>query len=306
MDYPEFHDALEDAITKADRKAGPRLLTKLKIASVASVDRGAGEDVKVLLMKRDGAEPDDADSALLKSLETIAPASNLHSFADRVALASETLDQYQRYCTKHFGTSPQYPSTVALQKLDELSTEWSDAVGINKSDARTAIIGTPEGHLLNAVYLDRVVQKDHIGEFIKKSTEGLSMTTFNELMKLAKADSDRGKRGAGPALTVEQAFAKRFELLEPAERGVVKGQHVYIWTEGEGSLDGDDDETEERHRRQRATTGGAVNSPAQLKDRRQSRTDEGRSEGMAGHLRFRSKQIRLRLADLAAKFKNAC
>jgi hypothetical protein len=56
----------------------PRILTKLKIKEVSSVDKGAGEGVKIVLLKRDDGEPrppaDDEPPPLASKLQQMVAA----------------------------------------------------------------------------------------------------------------------------------------------------------------------------------------------------------------------------------------
>lgn len=76
----------------------PAKLVKLRIDEVSSVDRGAGEGVRVMLMKRDGVDPDAIDwTAITKALGKTAA-------ADPAADLSKALNEASVALTKSLGS----------------------------------------------------------------------------------------------------------------------------------------------------------------------------------------------------------
>jgi hypothetical protein len=82
----------------------PKLLTRLKISEVSSVDHGAGEDCRILLMKRHKDVAAQAVAALEKSVVSII-ASDESEEVKRFALA-ETFAQFQTYMEREAGGEP--------------------------------------------------------------------------------------------------------------------------------------------------------------------------------------------------------
>jgi hypothetical protein len=103
-----------------------RILTKLKIHEISSVDRGAGEGVKVVLMKRDDAKDLNTDNTTPD--ETKRPAGKLDELADALMVAEPQMNRAAAmYFLLHTRSGHQYVSRYNKGYIEKMTfTELLD------------------------------------------------------------------------------------------------------------------------------------------------------------------------------------
>ncbi len=189
----------------------PRRLKNLRISEVSTVDRGAGEGVRILLMKRAGSKLT-AEQALHESIQSILADATV---IDKSAAVAETVAEYNEFIAKD--------DPMPLPKTEEeMNKLIADAVAKGIKDATPTLLkaATDETDKLKAemallkmsephkVFMDKAKLSDEI----KKSFIGMDGAARDTFIKANPLPLD-------PATEIEKAIAKALDpvLAQNAE-----------------------------------------------------------------------------------------
>lgn len=204
----------------------PRRLKNLRISEVSTVDRGAGEGVKILLMKRSG-ERLTAEQALHQSIQSILSDATV---VDKAAAVAETVAEYNEFIAKD--------EAMPLPKTeDEMNKLIADAVkkGIetatptilksaveetDKLKAQVALLTMSEPH---KTFMDKAKLSDEL----KKNFIGMdaaardAFMTSNPLPPDPKTEIEKAIKAAIDTIKAENADLKK-RLDEQTNAGAVE------------------------------------------------------------------------------------
>jgi hypothetical protein len=182
----------------------PRILEKLTITEVSSCDRGAGEGVKVMLMKRD-APPH--QPVTVKDIPVIT-GDALLSFAKRANDGEDTSDAPAGISDLLFNEI-QDRAAKQKQQGDTPQTAFSRYV---TTDATGRALMAAHGRLSRPSPVGAVAKMRSDATQSVVMTKALGETTLDVLAKLHHT--------ANPALSFEQSYAK--VATDPAHAGLLK------------------------------------------------------------------------------------
>jgi hypothetical protein len=116
------------------RKKQPKILTQLRIDEVSCVDHGAGDGVRIMLMKRNDAETPEqifkaAADALSESLDSILSSGD--SADQKCSAVAESFQQCEQYLGERLGVAD---LTRALAQLDVLGKNIAGILKLNPGD----------------------------------------------------------------------------------------------------------------------------------------------------------------------------
>jgi hypothetical protein len=214
------------------KKKMPKVLTQLRIDEVSAVDRGAGDGVRIMLMKRNDAETPEqifktAADALVESLDSIMTSGD--SVDQKRSMVRESVLQCKAHLTDCLG--PTLDLDLALDQLDGLGKSVADALSaitqqpspdrrdlvddpepdvdddlvgkvvemhdgkISRAQALEWIRGTPTGRELHRHHLNKGNNPMSTTEIIRKiAASGDTTMSEGELVDLVSNDAPLGTR----------------------------------------------------------------------------------------------------------------
>jgi hypothetical protein len=176
-----------------------KLLTRLKISEVSAVDRGAGEDCRILLRKRDQDAIAKATEALKESVHSIMTCDD-DDEVKRAALV-ETFGQFESYLDRNVAGSKASLSKGPLEKAERARREKFEKIFAGKADDDNERITKADragGHhsLASAVVEHALDRLDHLRQKhgFEKAHTAKEITTMDnqELTSILKQDGGLG------------------------------------------------------------------------------------------------------------------
>jgi hypothetical protein len=230
----------------------PKLLTRLKISEVSAVDRGAGEDCRILLRKRDQDVVGKATTALKESVSSILGCDD-DDETKRAALV-ETFGQFESYLDRNVAGRAAL-SKGPLERAERARREKFAKIFAGKADDDDERVTKADRdhrvghHSLAAAVVDHAL--DRLGDLRQrhgfekahekeKSTMDDNLTSIlkshDDLISFCKRAVEGGETGGVSETALVEAVTKHACSRFPNERGDVAFAKLWNAPTPEGVL----------------------------------------------------------------------
>lgn len=147
----------------------PRLLKELTIHEVSSVDRGAGEGVKILLMKRAGAETDPVAKAHRAFERAVASIMADASVVDKTAAIDETRKELTDHLAELAKNKPE-PDDMTVKTATELQKALDESTA-RETKLKNDLAFASMSDVHKGYATECKLEGDHLAAFVGKTAE---------------------------------------------------------------------------------------------------------------------------------------